>query len=74
MVLVLKGFTRDGKYIDLPEQTRELVEGLGFTLKEKWARELWALSFWRILQAKRDGGLDDRLKSEWVYVFQKELA
>ena len=50
MVLVLKGFTRDGKYIDLPLQTRELVETLGFSFMETWQRELWNLSFWRILQ------------------------
>ena len=73
LVLVLKGFTRDKQYQDLPEQTRELVEGLGFRFVEKWTRELWSLSFWRLLQAKRDGGLDERLKSEWVYVFQRGI-
>jgi len=51
MALVLKGFTRDGKYIDLPEQTGEMVKSIGFRLFDRWARELWSLSFWRILQA-----------------------
>ena len=50
MALVLKGFTRDGEYVDLPAQTRELVETLGFRFVETWQRELWSLSFWRILQ------------------------
>ena len=50
MVLVLKGFTRDGQYVDLPAQTRTLCETLGFSFVETWQRELWALSFWRILQ------------------------
>ena len=50
MVLVLKGFTRDGKYIDLPAKTRTLCEPLGFSFVETWQRELWSLSFWRILQ------------------------
>ena len=50
MALVLKGFTRDGKYVDLPGQTQELCESLGFKHFDTWRRELWSLSFWRILQ------------------------
>ena len=50
MVLVVKGFTRDGVYQDLPAQTRTLCETLGFSFVEEWQRELWSLSFWRILQ------------------------
>ena len=42
MVLVLKGFTRDGQYIDLPQQTAEMCEALGFKLFDRWARELWS--------------------------------
>ena len=50
MALVLKGFTRDGVYQDLPAQTQALCETLGFAFVETWQRELWQLSFWRILQ------------------------
>ena len=57
MVLVLKGFTRDGKYIDLPGQTRALCETLGYRFVEEWQRELWSLSFWRILQGSEKKAL-----------------
>ena len=73
MVLVLKGFTRDGKYIDLPAQTQVLCETLGFNFVEQWQRELWNLSFWRILQKRRDpAAWDDRLRFENVLVLQRE--
>ena len=73
MALVLKGFTRDGKYVDLPQQTADLVESLGFTLFDRWKRELWSLSFWRILQKRRDpAAFDERLMYEEVLAFRKE--
>ena len=72
MALVLKGFTRDGQYVDLPQQTLELCESLGFTHFDTWTRELWSLSFWRILQQRRDpAAFDERLKFEWVLAFRK---
>ena len=51
MVLVLKGFVRASVYQDLPQQTADLCESLGFRQFDAWRRELWSLSFWRILQA-----------------------
>jgi len=73
MVLVLKGFTRDGKYMDLPGDTQEMCESLGFKLFDRWRRELWSLSFWRILQKRRDpAAFDERLKFEEVLAFRKE--
>lgn len=72
MVLVTKGFTRDGKYVDLPGQTRELCESLGFVMFDEWLRELWSLSFWRILQQRRDPeAFDNRLKYETVQTYRK---
>jgi len=72
MVLVLKGFTRDREYIDLPAQTRTLVESLGFRFVEQWQRELWNLSFWRTLQKKQDPrAFDNRLHFEQVLVLEK---
>lgn len=72
LCLVLKGFTRDGAYVDLPAQTRELVEGLGFVHRETWLRELWTLSFWRILQQRRDPeAWDERLRYETVQAYTK---
>ncbi len=50
MVLIVKGFTRDGVYQDLPAQTILCCEGVGFAFVERWERELWGLSFWRVLQ------------------------
>jgi len=70
MVLIVKGFTRDGQYIDLPQQTAGLVETLGFKQFDRWERELWNLSFWRILQQRRDPqAFDDRLRYESVIAF-----
>ena len=72
LALVLKGFTRDGQYVDLPAQTQELVESLGFQKFDHWRRELWSLSFWRILQRRRDPtAFDERLKFEEVLAFSK---
>lgn len=72
MALVLKGFTRDGKYVDLPGQTQEMCERLGFTLFDHWKRELWGLSFWRILQKRRDpAAFDERLQFEEILAFRK---
>jgi len=50
LALVLKGFTRDGQYVDLPAQTAALCESLDFVQCDHWRRELASLSFWRILQ------------------------
>ena len=72
MCLVLKGFTRAGVYVDLPQQTADLCETLGFRLVDRWRRELWSLSFWRILQQRRDpAAFDERLKYEEVLAFRK---
>lgn len=50
MVLVVKGYTRSSEYVDLPQKTVDECQALGFKLQERWDRELWGLSFWRILQ------------------------
>ena len=72
MALVLKGFTRDGVYQDLPTQTLELCQSLGFEPVDRWRRELWSLSFWRILQKRRSPDtFDDRLNFEEVLAFRK---
>ena len=72
MALVLKGFTRDGKYIDLPGQTEAMLLEAGWQKHDHWRRELWSLSFWRILQKRRDpAAFDDRLNYEEVLAFRK---
>ena len=72
MALVLKGFTRDGKYIDLPGQTESMLLEAGWVKHDHWRRELWALSFWRILQQRRDpAAFDTRLMYEEVLAFRK---
>ena len=72
MVLVVKGFTRQGQYVDLPAQTVDCCQELGFKLKELWGRELWSLSFWRILQQRKDpAAFDNRLRIESVLVLTR---
>ena len=72
MVLVVKGFVRAGFYQDLPLLTRQLCETLGFRFVETWRRELWSLSFWRILQQRRDpAAFDSRLRFEEVLVLER---
>ena len=51
MALVVKGFTRGGMYVDLPQETIAMCESLGFKFFDHWKRELWTLSFWRNLQS-----------------------
>jgi len=72
LALVLKGFTRDGQYVDLPGQTAAMVEGLGFIPHDHWRRQLWSLSFWRTLQRNRDPrAFDERLWFEDVMAWRK---
>jgi len=72
MILVVKGFTRDHKYVDLPQQTADECVQLGFELIERWERELWNLSFWRTLQKnKNPEAWDKRLMFETVLVLRK---
>lgn len=73
MVLVVKGYTRDGQYVDLPQQTVDCCEALGFNFVERWERQLWALSFWRILQQRRDpAAFDNQLRFEAVLVLESK--
>ncbi|GEM_PF-2880684 len=72
MALVLKGFTRDHQYVDLPQQTLDLLLVAGWVEHDHWRRELWSLSFWRILQKRRDpAAFDNRLMFEEVVVVRK---
>ncbi len=50
LVLIIKGFTRSSEYVDLPLLTQQCCQVLGFAFVERWERELWRLSFWRVLQ------------------------
>lgn len=72
IVLILKGFTKSSQYVDLPQQTLTLVEALGFTLFDRWQRELWNLSFWRVLQKRNNPeSWDERLRFEEILAFRK---
>ena len=72
MALVLKGFTRDGKYVDLPSQTEAMLLEAGWVKHDHWKRELYSLSFWRILQRRKDpAAFDNRLWFEEVLAFRK---
>lgn len=75
MALVLKGFTRDGQYVDLPGQTEALLLAARWEPHDHWRRELWSLSFWRILQKRRDpAAFDERLNYEEVLAVRKPGA
>lgn len=72
LALVVKGFTRDGKYVDLPGQTEAMLLEAGWLKHDHWKRELWSLSFWRNLQKRRDpAAFDNRLMYEEVLAFRK---
>lgn len=72
LVLVLKGILAEGKYVDIPEQTREVCQRVGFTFVERWARRLYSLSFWRVLTKSRMGdGFPRELEYEYVFAFRK---
>ena len=64
IALVVKGFTREKKYVDLPQQTADLLENLGFEVFDRWTREV-PLSFWRVLQ-KQNGNWAEALRFEHV--------
>lgn len=49
-IVVMKDIVREHKVVPLVEQTRDLLERVGFTYQERVIRKLSALSFWRILQ------------------------
>mgnify|MGYP001607781954 CR=1 FL=1 len=75
LALVLKGFTRDGQYVDLPGQTEAMLLEAGWVKHDHWRRQLWSLSFWRILQKRRDpAAFDDRLMYEEVLAFRKSVV
>ena len=72
LAIVLKGFTSAGLYVDLPGQTEAMLLAAGWAPHDHWRRELWSLSFWRILQKRRDpAAFDDRLNYEEVLAFRK---
>lgn len=71
MALVVKGYTRNKQYVDLPQQTADLIETLGFQVFDRWTREV-PLSFWRTLQ-KQKGNWDEALRFEHVIAARKEL-
>mgnify|MGYP001578920103 CR=1 FL=1 len=71
-VIISKGCTRDGQYVDLPGQFRATMEALGFELQDHWQRGLWQRSFWRTLQKnKRPESWDENLDYESVMTFRK---
>jgi len=61
-----------GGYVDLPGQTEAMLLEMGWQKHDEWRRQLWSLSFWRILQKRRDPeAWDERLGYESVLAFRK---
>ena len=54
IILTLKGFVRKGQYVDLPGQTCQLLEAVGFTVLHR--HRAWLLA--KEAQARFDGGED----------------
>ena len=69
MVLVVGNYVRAGLIVDLVGATIIECERLGFRLFDRWEREKWSLSFWRILQARKGGPI---INSESVIAFRRE--
>lgn len=69
-IVVVKPFQRNGQIIDLPYQTWLLLQKCGFELQEVLKYRLNALSFWRILQYRKDETIP-QLWHEWIIIARK---
>ena len=70
-VIVIKPFARNKKPVDLPYQTWLLLKKVGFQLEDVLKLYLKNLSFWRVLQYKRDP-TQEQIRHEYVLVIRKE--
>jgi DNA modification methylase len=70
-VIVVKPFSRDKKVVDLPWQTWLLLKKVGFEFEDVVKLRLKKLSFWRIIQYKKDPGVE-QIRHEYCLVVRKQ--
>lgn len=71
-VVVIKPFQRQHKIVDLPLQTYLLMRRAGFELDKLYKFRLKQMSFWRILQYKKNPDVP-QIKHEYVIVARKSF-
>jgi DNA modification methylase len=69
-IVVIKPFTRNKKVVDLPYQTWLLLQKAGFQLEDVFKLRLDKLSFWRILQYKKNPE-QEQIRHEYILVVRK---
>ena len=69
MVIVMRDVIRNGELIALTDNTVIMLEQMGLICEERWDRELYSLSFFRILQQRKGLPVPTH---EHVLVFRKE--
>jgi DNA modification methylase len=69
-IVVIKPFTRNKKVVDLPYQTWLLLQKVGFQLEDVFKLRLDKLSFWRILQYKKNPE-QEQIRHEYILVVRK---
>lgn len=73
MVLVVKCFIRNKKVVDLPQDTIQLCESVGFKHIKTHYRKITNPSFWRILHRQKYPDVDPkgRTDEEDILIFAK---
>ncbi len=71
-VIVVKSFTSNKQNIDLPYQTWTLMERVGFQLEDLIKFRLPNLSFWRVLQYRRNPEIP-QIRHEYAIVVRKPV-
>jgi hypothetical protein len=72
-VIIVKPFSREKKVVDLPWQTWLLMQSCGFEFEDTVKLRLKNLSFWRVLQYKKNPGLE-QIRHEYAVVCHKPLV
>jgi DNA modification methylase len=70
MIVVVKAFYRNKKVVDLPYQTLLLLQKAGFQFEDVLKLKLDRLSFWRILQFKKNPNIP-RVVHEHIIIVRK---
>jgi len=69
-IIVIKPFIRNKKVVDLPYQTYQLLQTVGFELIDLYKLRLKNPSFWRVLYYKKHPQVP-KLKHEYILIGQK---
>lgn len=71
MILVVKNFIRNKQIVWLDLDTIKLCEQAGFTIQDRWYRELASQSFWRTIYYQKYPDVEP-IKYEDILAFSKE--